>query len=805
MSVGVPFRIGMSLLAALAGSLAPAADQSAVIAAYEKEIVPILKANCYACHGPDKQKGDLNLAVYRSGEAAVKARKVWKQAGENVLTKDMPPEKEKIQPSDAERAKILAWIKALRESEPPDAGRVTVRRLNRLEYNNTIRDLVGVDIKPAAEFPEDDVGDGFDNIGEVLSLPPLLMEKYIIAADQILDKATITEQCVFHAEAEDWKTMEDGKEKAPATPAADEPKAKGPAGATLVTASEVRGFFNFPADGRYTFKIKAGADQAGNEPASLGLKVDDKLMKDGKVTATKTGPGVVSFAVDVKRGMRAISVAFLNPFEEAPLPPPSDKPGTAKPPAAAVPPRPAGPAKPPAKPRVRSVLVDCIDVTGPPTPSMPETHRKIFFVKPDQKLSKTDAAKQIISRFASRAYRRPVSDAQLERLMKLFEVAEKNGQVFEESVRLALKGVLISPSFLFRAEPDRPTKDANGAYALDNYEIASRLSYFLWSSMPDEALFEQAKQGKLTEPSVLAQETQRLLKDPKARALVDSFGGQWLKLNKINYIEPDLKIFPEFTPEMRKALYDETATYFEMIMREDRSVLEFIDSDYAYLNDKLAKLYGIPGVNGPNLRKVQLTDRNRGGLLGQGAILAITSMPTRTSPVKRGKWVLEQLLNDPPPPPPPMVEALEKQSDTAEVHNLSLRAKMERHRTDPVCNSCHKVMDAIGFGLENFDAMGRWREKDGNGNALDTAGKMPSGAGFRSPSELKGVFMSNKDKFARCVTEKMLTYALGRGMEYYDEATVDKIAKSLEQNGYRFSVLVTEITRSYPFLYRRSH
>jgi hypothetical protein len=363
--------------------------------------------------------------------------------------------------------------------------------------------------------------------------------------------------------------------------------------------------------------------------------------------------------------------------------------------------------------------------------------------------------------------------------------------------------VLISPSFLFRAEPDRAAKD--GAYALDSYEIASRLSYFLWSTMPDQALFDLAKQDKLKDPAVIRSEVARMLKDPKARSLVESFASQWLQLRKMETIAPDTKVFPEFTPEIRKAMYEESISYVEAIMREDRSVLELIDSDYTYLNDKLAKLYGIPGVVGNQFRKVQLTDRNRGGLLGQGAVLAITSMPGRTSPVKRGKWVLEEILGDPPPPPPPNVESLEKQAEThTEVAKLTLRERMEKHRADPVCASCHKVMDQIGFGLENFDALGRWRDKDAAGATMDTAGKLPNGASFRNPVELKKIFMDAKDQFAGNMTEKMLTYALGRGVEHYDEATIDRIVETMGKNEYRFSVLVAEVATSYPFLNRRS-
>ena len=788
-----PWLLGLVLATGMSSGIAVSAEKpaekSAVLAAYEKDIVPLLNTYCYGCHGEQKQKGDLNLQVYRTGAAAEKARKAWKEVADQLAAREMPPEKEK-QPSDAERATISAWIKSLSVGDAKDPGRVTVRRLNRFEYNNTIRDLIGIDFKPADDFPDDDVGNGFDNIGDVLSLPPLLMEKYLIAADQILDRAIVLDAPELNIDLTTWEYVVDGKTMEKPAPAAE---AKGKVeGITLTEAGELRGLVAFPVGGKYSLKVKAAATQAGTEPAQVGVKIDNKMVADAKVLAKR--PGTVALTIDAPRGLHVVSVTFVNPFSEPPAAPDKDaKPG----------------AKKPAGPAVRSLQLVSLEMKGPRQGTPSAAHRALFSAKPDprnkdQPAAERDAAKQILGAFASRAYRRPVGDAQLERLMKLYDVAAKTGQVFEDRVRLGLKGVLISPSFLFRTEPDRQTRDASGVYALDSWEIASRLSYFLWSTMPDQVLFDLAKQDKLTDPTVIRQEVARMLKDPKARALVDSFASQWLQLRKMETIAPDAAVFPAFTPEIRKAMYDESMSYVEAIMREDRSVLELIDSDYTYLNDKLAKHYGIPGVVGPQLRKVQLTDRNRGGLLGHGAVMAITSMPGRTSPVKRGKWVMEEFLGDPPPPPPPLVESLEKQAEEhAEVAKLSLRERMEKHRADPTCNSCHKVMDAIGFGLENFDALGRWRDNDEGGSPLDTAGKMPSGASFRNPVELKRIFMEAKDQFTGNMAEKLLTYALGRGVEHYDDPTIEHIVATMNKNDYRFSVLVAEVATSYPFLNRR--
>jgi mono/diheme cytochrome c family protein len=785
--------MGLALVAGVP-SLVISADKAAVHAAYDKEVVPLLSTYCFSCHGEKKQKGDLNLQSFRTGADAEKARKVWKEVADNLHSHEMPPEKEK-QPSDAERGKIMAWVKSLATTDAPDPGRVTVRRLNRLEYNNTIRDLVGVDFKPAEDFPEDDVGNGFDNIGDVLSLPPLLMEKYLIAADQILERAIVLDPPDIDVDLTTWEYVVDGKVKDKPAP---DPEAKGKVeGITITEAGELRGLVAIPVSGKYSLKIKAASEPVGTEPAQMGVKIDSKMVADTKVTPKKPAP--VALTIDAPRGLHVLSISFMNPFSEPP---------EAEPAKDAKPAVPGQKPKKPTGPRTRFLQLVSLEMKGPRQGTQTPAHRAIFIAKPDPKnkdlaAAERDAAKQILAAFATRAYRRPVSDVQLDRLMTLYDVSAKNGQVFQDRVRLGLKGVLISPSFLFRTEPDRAAKD--GAYALDSYEVASRLSYFLWSTMPDQALFDLAKQNKLTDPAVIRQEVARMLKDPKARALVDSFASQWLQLRKMETIAPDAKIFPEFTPEIRKAMYDESMSYVEAIMREDRSVLELIDSDYTYLNDKLAKLYGIPGVVGNQFRKVQLTDRNRGGLLGQGAVLAITSMPGRTSPVKRGKWVMEEILGTPPPPPPPNVESLEKEAEKhTETAKLSLRERMDRHRTDPVCSSCHKVMDAIGFGLENFDALGRWRDKDEGGLVLDTAGKLPNGTSFRNPVELKKIFMEAKDQFTGNMAEKMLTYALGRGVEHYDEPTIDRIVETMGKNEYRFSVLVAEVATSYPFLNRRA-
>jgi hypothetical protein len=395
-----------------------------------------------------------------------------------------------------------------------------------------------------------------------------------------------------------------------------------------------------------------------------------------------------------------------------------------------------------------------------------------------------------------------VTKAKLDRLMALFDLADKQGETFNEAVREALEGVLISPYFLYRIEHEQPDGPAGGVVALNDWELASRMSYFLWASMPDDELLDLAKEGKLHDPLILDKQTRRMLQSPKSHALVETFAEQWLQLRSLNGHEPDPTEFPDFDKPLRKAMYDEATMFFEGVMREDRSIIEFLDSDYTFLNERLAKHYGIADVTGPNMRKVKLADRNRGGVLSMASILTVTSGPTRTSPVRRGQWILEQILGDPAPPPPPGVKRLPTPGKDADA-SLSLRKLMEQHRADPACSSCHQRMDPLGFGFENYDAIGRWRERDGAA-MIDATGTMPGGKPFRGPAELKAMLVANKEAFARTFSEKLLTFALGRSLQDSDDDAIEQLGKALEHDQYRFSTLVTRIIASFPFLNRRN-
>jgi hypothetical protein len=437
-----------------------------------------------------------------------------------------------------------------------------------------------------------------------------------------------------------------------------------------------------------------------------------------------------------------------------------------------------------------------------PLDSRPATHKKLLAC--DESKPVAERSREVLERFASRAYRRPVAPDELARLLKLADARLAKGDKWEAAMQFAMTAVLVSPKFLFRVElDDRP--DSANPHPLDEYQLASRLSYFLWSSMPDQELFDLAAKKQLT--ANLDAQVKRMLRDPKAQALVDNFVMQWLQLQPLKNASPDPKKFPQFNEQLRAAMLTETKLFFGEIVREDRRILDILDADFTYVNGPLAKHYGIPfGAKGGGRRnweefvRVELKGTNRGGVLTQASLLTVTSNPGRTSPVKRGRYVLEQLLGTPPPPPPPNVPELEK--DGKAVNAGTLRQQMEAHRKNPACANCHAKMDGLGFGLENFDAIGGYRTKDGS-SPIDASGELPGNVKFNGPAELKAVLLSKKDLFARCLTEKMMTYALGRGLEFYDRRAVDAVVAGVAKNDYKFSALVTEIVRSDPFRMRR--
>lgn len=802
--------------------------QAGQAAAFERDVVGFLKKHCFACHAGDERKGDVSferfaeLAAPNYDNAVQRDRKLWEKALELIRSGEMPPE-ERPRPEPAE---IDAAQQAIEQAlarfdcgQPQPAGRVTLRRLNRHEYDNTIRDLVGVDFHPAADFPQDDVGYGFDNIGDVLSVSPLLLERYLNAAETILDQAIVT---VEPPKPEKSKlgglraSRSDGGEKRDL-------------GFYLYGGGSVFAQRYFEA-GEYHLRVEAAAKQLGDEPVRAALRVDDAEIKQFEIPLDATEPIIVEATARLESGTRRIAVDFLNPYrapgaddekaEDAKAK--EEKPAAELQPADKAPnadeklndkkgdKQPAEPEKTPEARRAerrrrferpearepddrdRLLIVKSISFDGPynpPPPIVPESHTRIMAHR--EGLEPREAAREIVTRFATLAFRRPVAADEVERCLSLFDQSASAGERFEDSVRLALTRVLVSPYFLFRVELDPPGAKAGQDYPLGEFELASRLSYFLWSSMPDDELFSLAAAGQLR--AQLEPQLERMLKSEKSAAFVRSFAGQWLTIRKLEELSPDPQTFPEFDHELRSAMIRETELFFEAIVREDRSIFDLLDADFSFVNERLAKHYGIEGVAGQEFQRVKLPS-NRGGILTQASILTLTSNPTRTSPVQRGKWVLDQLLNTPPPPPPPDVPQL----DEGKQLTGSLRERLEQHRANAICASCHARMDPIGFAFENYDAIGRWRDKDGSFD-IDPSGVLPDGQAFKGPAELKAILKDKKALFRRALTEKILTYALGRGLEFYDQCAVDKIVAALDKNGDKFSTLLVETVKSEPF------
>ncbi|HEX4645518.1 MAG TPA: DUF1592 domain-containing protein, partial [Verrucomicrobiae bacterium] len=544
-------------------------------------------------------------------------------------------------------------------------------------------------------------------------------------------------------------------------------------GRELSNEGEVFTPFQFPKDGEYLLRARAFGQQAGPDPARLEFRVDGKAIKVADVTAVERKPEVYEIRFTAQAGEKRVAAAFINDYYNPKDPNPEN--------------------------RDRNLIIEYVEVIGPIEPlPLPRSHLRIFTRQPAPQTT-NQVAREILAHFAARAYRRPVKPPEVDRLMQLFGMAQSDGENFETSIKLALQAVLVSPNFLFRGELQSQPDNPKSIHTVDDYALASRLSYFLWSSLPDDELFALAEKGRLRKN--LDAQVSRMLKDPKARALVENFADQWLQIRNLSAVSPDHETFPEFSDDLRAAMAKETELYFQYVMQQNRSVLEFIDSDYTFLNEPLARLYGLEGVKGGEFQRVSLKDHQRGGLLTQASILTITSNPTRTSPVKRGKWILENIHGAPPPPPPPGVPVLKEGKEA--VLTGTLRQRMEQHRADPICASCHARMDPIGFGFENFDGIGAWRARDGN-FPIDPSGELTSGESFQGAGDLKAILLKQKkEQFIRCLSEKMLTYALGRGLEHYDKCAVDQIAKDLSKNNYKFDALVADVVKSTPFQMRR--
>lgn len=752
--------------------------------------VPFLEKHCVECHGAKKQKGDLALHQFRDDISVLRARRRWKQIVEMVRTGEMPPEKQP-QPGASERKLFLDSVAALFarvDQGRSDPGRLVQRRLNRSEYNNTIRDLLKVDFRPADDFPRDDVGYGFDNIGDVLSVSPVLMERYLDAAERIAAQAIPVNPL-----KPPKRTMA-GMYCEPASP--HTPRARFRPICAAEKEAIHSGPLNTPAtilpEGEHVMRARLYARAPDGKPVRLAMLVTGEnlaqaspdaevakldgaqrihlkrclILKVVDVTARDEADAqIVEAKISPMKGVERIAIA---PFKPA-----------------------HGEAAP-------TLFVEYLEYEGPLDARSPATKALMVFT-PGK--SEREQTRELLWHFVSRAWRRPVSDDELDRLCKLVAYAVGHGVTWEEGLRQAVTVVLASPKFIFRLEPDEQPQNRE-SHPISEFQLATRLSYFLWSSSPDDQLMQLATEGKLR--ANLDAQVRRMLQDRRAEALVENFALQWLQIGRLATHSADDKTFPRWRPTLRASMIEETRRFCAEILRDNRSILDLLDADFTWMDRRVGEIYKIAppgGFPGDEWKRVSLKGTARGGLLTQLSVLTVTSNPTRTSPVKRGKWVLEQILGDPPPPALPDVPSLD------DVHRKELkgtfRQKLEQHRADPQCAGCHAKMDSFGFALENFDGIGQWRERDETGARVDPSGKLPDGVRIAGVEDLKNYLRDRKSEFARCLTEKLLTYALGRGLDYYDDPTVDRITAALPEGEYKFWALLTQIVKSPPFQLRR--
>jgi len=767
-----PILLALGCALAFMRAQTPAAARKENAPSFEDAVRPVLRQTCFQCHGAQNPSGGLNLENLDSADSLASHREDWGMVLQRIKAGEMPPT---TTPKPAGLDRMISYIErqfsSLDRNTQADPGRITARHLNRVEYRNTIRDLLGVDFQTAQEFPVDDSGEGFDNIGDILSVSPLLAEKYFSAADRIAARAL-------------------GLVKLPPKPlsasyADDEHYSEvvGITGNSGSAHSAGTGFIEathrVEYDGDYVIQAGlAGQRGANAKPVIMGFWMDGKLLHSEEVQTTP--PKTVyfgayerkEFKVFLPEGVHTFRLGFANDEYAATL------------------------SKAKAFDLKSNKYPQLIGFLGPERAAEEPTGRKAILIC-DPKSGQA-CVDRILSNLARRAYRRPVSEKDTAPLRKLVATAQNEGLSLEQAIETAIEAVLVSPNFLFRIERD--PRDAPPIHRVSDVELASRLSYFLWSSMPDDELLRLAEAGKLSDPKTLQAQVTRLLGDSRSAALADNFAGQWLELRNLDSVKPDPDKFPEWGPEMREAMRTETSMFFDHILRENQPISDFLDAHYTFLNEQLAKFYGIDGVTGADFRRVELAPGQRGGLLSQASVLTVSSYPSRTSVVLRGKYILENILGSPPPPPPANVPALDEDSVGT---SLSLRQQMERHREDPTCASCHAKMDPLGFALENYNAIGKWRTTDGK-FPVDSTGTLPDGTSFTGPAEMRQTLIHRLPQFAQCLTSKMLEYALGRGIEPSDQRAIASITHDWEAEGYRFQTLIYEIVNSLPFQNRRA-
>ncbi|HYL76923.1 MAG TPA: DUF1592 domain-containing protein [Bryobacteraceae bacterium] len=748
----------------------------------------LVKQYCAGCHNDQVKAGSMSLAKFDPSHPDQSA-----ELAENVIRKLraglMPP------PGlpRPDRTAVTSFVTSLEAgidqaaAAHPNPGRPALHRLNRTEYANSIRDLLAIDIDVASLLPADDMSHGFDNMADVLTVSPTLLEGYLRAAGRISreaigdrDAPPLTKTYAISRVFNQTRHVE---------------------GTPFGTRGGISVVHDFPADGEYTFKLGFyysptgplfGLNQGKGQQIEVAVNGDQVALLDINPAMRLANDGIKTPPIKIKAGPQRISASFIQKFD--------------------------GPIEDEYR-MVEQSLVDVSAGTVPGMTTLPHLHelsvtgptsvsgisdtpsrRKIFTCRPSPGADEVPCAKKILAGLARQAYRRPVTDSDLEGLLSFYQSGRNHGN-FESGIQTALQAIIASPEFVFRFERV-PANTAPGRnFRISDLELASRLSYFLWSTAPDDQLVSLANQGKLKDQAILEKQVHRMLADPRSQALATNFAGEWLHLQNLRDVSPDLFLFPDFDRTLSQSMWHETELLFDSIMREDRNVLDLLTANYTFVNERLAKHYGIPNIMGNRFRRVTLTDPNRFGLLGQGSILMLTSTATRTSPVQRGKWVLEVLFGTPPPPPPPNTPALKEAAEISKP--MSVRERMEEHRKNPACASCHKLMDPIGFSLENFDAVGAWRVND-SGFPVDAAGKMFDGAKLDGPVSLRQAILNHADSFYGTFAENLLAYGLGRVIDYNDMPFVRGVEREAARNNNRFSAFILGVVKSPPFQMRRA-
>ena len=779
----------IGLIAAVAPT--PAAGQEAAGAAVDGQA--LVDRYCVTCHNDRLETGGFSFGPLDVADVAAHPE-AWEKVVRKLRAGAMPP-RPRPRPDRETYDGFRAWIEGELDAAAaadPNPGRTeTFHRLSRTEYRNAVRDLLALDVSVDDLLPADDTSYGFDNIAGVLGVSPTLMERYLSAARKISRLAVASP--VPSPTAETFRIASDlGQDRRM------ERLPFGTRGGMVLD-------YNFPEDAEYVFEILPDGPLR-IEPHDLEVTIDGEriaLLTVGKAPDPDDPRGLYTPQIEtlevrtpVTAGPHEVGVAFLRKTSAEPE-------GIRK-----LYLRPFTGEGSGGDSRFQP-YVESLTIAGPyessgarPVEGTPSRDR-IFTCRPGAGATaeeETACAREILSTIARRAYRRPVTDEDVERILVFYDRGRAGGS-FDSGIEMALRRLLVSPEFLFRVERDPEGVEAGESYRVSDLELASRLSFFLWSSVPDDELLDVAERRELSVPAIFEAQVERMLADPRSEALVGNFAGQWLTLRNAAAVQPDEDEFPDFGEGLRQGFRRETELLFFSVLREGRSALDLLDADYTFVDERLARHYGIPNVRGSHFRRVALEDGARGGLLGHGSILTVTSYANRTSPVNRGKWVLENILGTPPPPPPPDVPDLE----TAEGGQaLSMREAMEQHRANPVCASCHRLMDPLGLALENFDAIGRWRDRSETRGSINATGELPDGTPFDGPAGLKDALLRHPERFVTTVTEKLMTYALGRGVEYYDAPAVRAIVRDAAGDGYRLSSLVKGVVRSAPFQMRRS-